>query len=487
MADNKDTEELFDGIGDLGDFADLGELETLTDEDFDGLMGEDLSFDSSDIGHFATEFDGLMDLSDFEELNSSDNMAGLEGLLEIDSNNWEDTDPSVLSEEKPLGETADQDATRMVKESEKIEESAVLLSEGETKQDKDDIDALLNEIPYADEHSSEGNTDINAMGDIPNMGGTSLGQNSDISEIGDMNEELLLDVPELDEKQEKKVLKRKNKKGAGSDLGEKVSIWKKLFGNVPDENAEKNAAKEAERQAAREAKKASKKTKEEIALEKQEKQKAKEEAASVKKAEKDAKQAKKEEKKKLKQAEKAAAKEARELEEAQEPVTRINRVGAGIIFVTFAVIAVVIIVGNNSYAYSQCIAKASAYFTQKEYTNAYNQIYGLEVKESDVELRDQVMTVMFVEKQLNSFDNYFAMEMYPEALDSLLKGLDKYDKYLEQARSLGIEGDITYVKDGILSELKSAFNISEKKAYKLLEISNTKEYTEAVVKASGGK
>ncbi len=147
-------------------------------------------------------------------------------------------------------------------------------------------------------------------------------------------------------------------------------------------------------------------------------------------------------------------------------------------------VAIVIIVGNNSYAYSQCIAKAAAFFGQKEYTDAYNEIYGVKVKKSDEELKDQVMTVMFVEKQLNSFDNFFAMEMYPQALDSLLKGLRKYDKYLEQARSLGIENDVNYVRSKIISELKSAFNLSEKSAYKLLSISDPQEYTKQVMKAA---
>lgn len=316
------------------------------------------------------------------------------------------------------------------------------------------------------------------VGDILNMGGADLEENPDPDEMESMNDELLLDA-DFDNGQEK----RKGKVVGTAD-SKKAGLLEKLFGNVPDENAAKNAAKEAQREAAKEAKKAAKKTKEEIALEKQEKQKAKEEAAAIKKAEQEAKKAKKDEAKKLKLAEKAAAREAREQEEAKEPPTRINRAGASVILVTFAVIAIVIVVGNNSYAYSQCITRAAAFFGQKEYTNAYNQIYGVKVKESDEELKDQVMTVMFVEKQLNSFDNYFALEMYPEALDSLLKGLDKYDKYLEQARSLGIESDVNYVRDKIISELKSAFNMSEKSAYQLLSISDPSEYTEQVMKAA---
>ncbi len=463
MADN----DLFDG---MEDFKGLG------DEDFQDLLGDA----NSELGDFSSEFDGLMDLEDFEKLGSSDSMGGLDGLLDMDfdsgaSSSEEDDDLSLDLEMNITNENA---STNAPKQKQSISDSTKKNSNQpkETASKKPAMESSTEEfLDLDDELIIEG--EESKKDNVQNALDTGK-KNAEFIGVDEVNDELLLDMPDLDEKKALKNVKEK-------DSGDKANgIFQKIFGNVPDENAEKNAAKEAERQAAKEAKKAAKKTKEEIALEKQEKQKAKEEAAAIKKAEQEAKKAKKEEAKKLKLAEKAAAKEAREQEEAQEPVTRINRVGAGIVFATFAMVAIVIIVGNNSYAYSQCIAKAAAFFGQKEYTDAYNEIYGVKVKKSDEELKDQVMTVMFVEKQLNSFDNFFAMEMYPQALDSLLKGLRKYDKYLEQARSLGIENDVNYVRSKIISELKSAFNLSEKSAYKLLSISDPQEYTKQVMKAA---
>lgn len=464
MADN----DLFDG---MEDFKGLG------DEDFQDLLGDA----NSELGDFSSEFDGLMDLEDFEKLGSSDSMGGLDGLLDMDFNSGtsgleEDDDLSLDLEMNITNENA---STNASKQKQSISDSTKKNSNQpkETASKKPSMESSAEEfLDLDDELIIEG--EESKKDNVQNVLDTGAKTNADFIGVDEANDELLLDMPDLDEK---KALKNVKEKDSG---GKANGIFQKIFGNVPDENAEKNAAKEAERQAAKEAKKAAKKTKEEIALEKQEKQKAKEEAAAIKKAEQEAKKAKKEEAKKLKLAEKAAAKEAREQEEAKEPVTRINRVGAGIVFATFAMVAIVIIVGNNSYAYSQCIAKAAAFFGQKEYTDAYNEIYGVKVKKSDEELKDQVMTVMFVEKQLNSFDNFFAMEMYPQALDSLLKGLRKYDKYLEQARSLGIENDVNYVRSKIISELKSAFNLSEKSAYKLLSISDPKEYTKQVMKAA---
>jgi chemotaxis protein histidine kinase CheA len=496
MAEERETDNLLSDIDELPDLGDLGDLGEFADGDLDSLLGDtDLDLDS--------EFGDLMDLSDFEELDPSGNM---DGLFDIQTENWEND----LAEEKPEKKAAEEEqeakavseevpepvseAVLSQDESEVSSQEEVQKEEAAAQEEMSAEVTDLEEMP-AEASSQEENAEVqeqtaqepeDEVQDLLDLGGASLQEKPNLDGIESVNDELLLDVPELEEEVSAKEKKAAKKAAKKEKKEKKPSIFKRVFGNVPDENAEKNAAKEAERQAAKEAKKAAKKTKEEIALEKQEKKKAKEEAAALKKAEQDAKKAQKEEQKKLKLAEKAAAKEAREMEEAKEPPTRINRVGAGVILVTFAIIAVVIIGGNNSYAYSQCITKAASYFKQQEYTNAYNQIYGVEVKKSDEELKDQVMTVMFIEKQRNSFDNYFAMEMYPEALDSLLKGLSKYDKYLEQARSLGIESDVNYVRDEILAELASAFNISEKKAYKLLSITDSEEYTKQVIAAASG-
>lgn len=76
MADNKDTADLFDGMEELGE---LGE------GDFEDLLGDE----DSDLANFSAEFDGLMDLADFEELDpSDDSMSGLDGLLDMDSDSW---------------------------------------------------------------------------------------------------------------------------------------------------------------------------------------------------------------------------------------------------------------------------------------------------------------------------------------------------------------------------------------------------------------
>ena len=120
------------------------------------------------------------------------------------------------------------------------------------------------------------------------------------------------------------------------------------------------------------------------------------------------------------------------------------------------------------------------YFNRQKYTQAYNEVYGIELKDEDIELYDKIMTVMFVNKQLNSYNNYYHMRKYPEALDSLLKGLQRYDKYVELATLLGIKTDLDYVRNQIIAELYNVFSLTEEDAMNILNSESQAKYSIAV-------
>jgi hypothetical protein len=101
----------------------------------------------------------------------------------------------------------------------------------------------------------------------------------------------------------------------------------------------------------------------------------------------------------------------------------------------------------------------------------------MDIKDEDIEIYDKIRTVMYVNKQLNSYNYYNALNQYPQALDSLLKGLSRYEKYIELATMLGIETDLNYVREQILAELKNVFGLSEKEAMKIISNDNQAEYS----------
>ena len=266
----------------------------------------------------------------------------------------------------------------------------------------------------------------------------------------------------------------------------KSGVIDKLFANIHDAKSKRahekmlsDEEKRALRKKEREEKKAAKKAKKEdpaYIAEQEAKKKEKEEKKAQAQAVKEAKKREKEELKKQRQAEEEA--------EAMKDQGRINRVGAAIVFVCLGAFAASVIFGSDTFSYNQSVANAKEYFGNREYTEAYNELRGVELKNEDIEMYDKVVTVMYVNKQLNSYNNYYAMQMYPEALDSLLKGLEKYDNHLEAAGQLGVVDDLDYVRAQIVVELQTVFSLNEKEAYAIIDTVTQEEYSQKVIKAA---
>lgn len=267
------------------------------------------------------------------------------------------------------------------------------------------------------------------------------------------------------------------------ELEEKKGLLHKLFGNIFDdkskkshrkleEEEEKSLKKKEKKKEKKEAKKAAKNDPA-VKAEKEAIKKAKEEKKAAAKAVKAEKKKEKEEKKKQRLAEEA--------EEAKKDQGRINPIGATIVFVLAAAATVFVVFGSRSYSYSKSVKEAQKYFSGRDYDLAYEEVRGLNIKDKDLETYDKIVTVMYVNKQLNSYNNYYSMKMYPQALDSLLKGLKKYDEYIVTAKKLGIKNDYVYLKKRIIKELKQKFQLSEGQAYKIIGNNDQEGYSQKVV------
>lgn len=168
------------------------------------------------------------------------------------------------------------------------------------------------------------------------------------------------------------------------------------------------------------------------------------------------------------------------INEIEDNETKINKMVVALVSLSLSLLIVLIVIGSNVFSYSQSIRKATYYFEVREYNEAFEEVNGIEPKDKDVEIFDKIMTIMYVNKQLNSYNNYYAMGMHPEALDSLLKGLNRYDKYIDLASILGIDNDLDYVRDQIIAELKTVFIISEEEAMNISKIRSKEDYGKKV-------
>ena len=300
-----------------------------------------------------------------------------------------------------------------------------------------------------------------------------------INPLDDMGAPEVLSDKEIKSRKPAKKGRLSNKADSGKK-GLFAAIFHKLFANIPLTEEELAAIPTPEQE------EAAKKEKAEEAARKKEEKKAAADADKKKKAEEAKKKAADNKAKKAaKDAAKKAAKKEAELkrlraEALEQPEGKINKAGAIIIFLFFIVAAAVVIVGTNIFSYDISIADATYKFGNRKYTEAYEGIRGLEIKEKDMEIHDKIYTVMFVNKQLNSYNNFFAMGDYSSALDSLIKGLSRYDKYIALARQLGIHTDMDYVRKQIMAELQNVYGVPEREALELMGMTDRQEYSERI-------
>lgn len=271
----------------------------------------------------------------------------------------------------------------------------------------------------------------------------------------------------------------------GSDIPEELSevqevtkkpgLLKRLFGNVvTDEIAEAELAERAKEQEEEAAKKeAAEAAKEEKKAAKAAKAEEKAEAKKAKAEEKELKKAAKEEEK--------AAKKAEEDAEAELEITgKLNKVGVSIVVILAAMFLAAEISGTKIFSYRSTIKEATSFFDAGRYTDAYQEILGTDMKKTDQETYDKIVTVMKVQRALNSYENYDNMKYYPDALNALLVGLKKYDENLDTAKSLEVEEDLDSCRDKIVTLLDEEYGLSESQARELLVLDKT-AYTDKVV------
>lgn len=165
----------------------------------------------------------------------------------------------------------------------------------------------------------------------------------------------------------------------------------------------------------------------------------------------------------------------------------IIHISKGFLLVTFSFVFVFVfgvIFGGDYYTYNKKVSKATKEYVNKNYTAAYDEIFGLEMKkDDDKELFNQIQTVMFVNRHYEAYENLIRMDEYEQALYSLLKGVKMFDKYQNQGRKLNCYDDMQNVLGWIDRGLLETFGLTESQARELNLINNDEKvgYEVAVI------
>lgn len=511
------SEDQMDELDKLDDMADLemGDLD-FSDIDFDDLDVTKLDElpDDADLDALLKEFDGNFEIEDHFEQDSTDSTEKedkqeeiaevskepdsdrkdevekpdqqtfdadqfLDGLLldeeqeaaqknPLEEVNMEQEDVSQMEETKEESASSNDEAydlddllEDMGEEIRSSEEEIADISEGDKQpeniegqpaeeevktSDGDDLEDLFSLLDLDENESQEHNEDESSENEIP------LPDNplDDLDVVG-------LQEPDDEVSKKEKPVKKK-------------SLMTILFGE-PDEDDELSP----EELEAIEQKKAEKKAKKEAAkLAKEEKKAAAKEEKAAKAGDKKKAQ---EEKKKVRAVKKAKQKE--EEEKNAEPVKPLNKPAVVFIFTLFLGGTFLFYLGMNNFNYTQAIQKATDYFDNQKYHKAYDEIKGVEVKEKDQDLKDRIYTVMYVERLYESYQNNIKLDCQKKALDSLLRGVDKYYEYYDEAQKLGIVDDLNYSFAQIQTALQDHYGITVEQAAAINQL-DSYEYVQTV-------
>ena len=143
-----------------------------------------------------------------------------------------------------------------------------------------------------------------------------------------------------------------------------------------------------------------------------------------------------------------------------------------ILFVMFiAGVVLLIQVFGYSINYNSKVSLAKSYYANQEFNKAYSSLSGIKLSGNDETLYNQSKVVMYVQRQYESYVNYEKMNMHTEALNALVKGVDRYQTYRSEAKELGVEDKMTDAYNLIIQAFKDKYKMSETDAIALVELS----------------
>lgn len=224
-----------------------------------------------------------------------------------------------------------------------------------------------------------------------------------------------------------------------------------------------------------------KKNQEEDRLEQEAEDKEYEEKKKTKAEKKEADKVKKGEAKQAKKArqESKAAKKAEKPKKVKKPkpepkpgdILKIKP-QAVVMFVFFVAGAIILIsMLNSAVNYNNSVSTARYNMENGNYSEAYEALSGLKLNKEDQSLYDEVSAIMYVQRHYESYENYSSMGMHTEAINSLIKGLERYNQYYNKAVELGVNKQVDDVRAEIVKTLEDEYKISEAEAQKLMVMS----------------
>lgn len=210
---------------------------------------------------------------------------------------------------------------------------------------------------------------------------------------------------------------------------------------------------------------------------KEKKKRLKEEKKKAKEAAKKEKEAAKKEKAKDKPAKPPKPKKEKKPKEPDNsPKIPIS------IIATFLVLSIsiigVVMVGMTFTGIKRHMAQANELFAEGNYIAAYEKLNGFDLSDEKVKLlRNQSRTLADLQLCQQQYESFISYKKYNLALDSLITGIGRYEKYKDDAVEYGISEQYEAYATQFKTELQDQFGLSEEQALDIYNQPNRHYYT----------
>lgn len=202
------------------------------------------------------------------------------------------------------------------------------------------------------------------------------------------------------------------------------------------------------------------------------------EAEAKSKKEKKEKKPKKEKKQKTPKEKKPKVKKERAPRPPKEPDNS-PKIPTKLI-VVFLILAMSIVVfvtiTQRMTGYKLSMIEARTAYNAGDYFAAYEDLMGMDLKESDEDLFKKARLLGDLQKKNKEYQVFVKRKMYDLALDSLVSGVARYQDNLDEAKTLGIEEEYTKEGDALVQLLQDQYGVSVDDAVSMYQL-NREQYS----------
>ena len=182
--------------------------------------------------------------------------------------------------------------------------------------------------------------------------------------------------------------------------------------------------------------------------------------------------------KKKKAAEKKAAKKAAKEAEKAADTSPVIPKKAIIVFAIFGIsVAVFVTVLSKTISSKLLFSAAEAAYNKGEYNEAYTKFSGLELKGDDVLYLERSRILGTLDLHLKQYEVSMKYKKYDMALDSLIMGMESYEKNKEYAAELAVSEVYDSFAKRIEEQLKDQFTLSKEDAHNIYNSKGRVEYS----------